>query len=146
MPAIAESLEGYPGVTIVDAPEGLDLDAATLGTSLPVLLEQFEAGESALDARDRNDPLLEIIFADAANRAGVEQDALAVVSIEAVTWPDTSLGCPDPEKGYAQVQIEGYVLALTAGDATYTYHTDGGLQLVLCQNGAPATVGTLPQQ
>ncbi len=147
MPEMAESLEAYPGVTIIGAPEGLDLDPATLGTSLPTLLEQFTNGERALDIGTLDDdPLLTLILADAASRAEIEPGDLGLLSIELVTWPDTSLGCPNPERGYAQVQIEGYMLTLSAEASTYTYHTDGDLQVVLCQNGAPLSVRSAPQQ
>ncbi len=147
MPEMAESLEAYPGVTIVEAPEGLDLDPATLGASLPTLLEQFANGESSIDVEvTEDDPLLTLILADAARRAEIEPGELSLVRIESVTWPDTALGCPNPERGYAQVQIEGYILTLTNGASTFTYHTDGGLQLVLCQDGAPVPVSGLPQE
>lgn len=146
-PALAESLEGYPGVSVVEAPEGLDLDPATLGTSLPALLERFVGGGEELNSDAlEDDPLLTLIVADAAARSGTEPSALALVSVEAVTWPDTSLGCPDPERGYAQVQIEGYILTLTDGVDSFIYHTDGGLQLVLCQDGAPLAVSVAPER
>ncbi len=71
---------------------------------------------------------------DLAERLNVAQEAIGVVSIEAVQWKDSSLGCPKPGMAYATVITPGYVLVLKAGDREYTYHT--GLQnLVLCEQG-----------
>ena len=39
---------------------------------------------------------LPTMLADAARRAGVAQEQLSVETLEAVTWPDGALGCPQP--------------------------------------------------
>jgi len=42
------------------------------------------------------------------------------VEVDAVTWPDTSLGCPKPGMMYPQVLVEGVLVQLRAatnGDA-----------------------------
>ncbi len=44
--------------------------------------------------------------------------------IQAVTWPDSSLGCPQPGAQYQQALANGYRIVLTAGQNTYIYHTD----------------------
>ncbi len=43
-----------------------------------------------------------------ANRLGIEARTLSVVKVEAVTWGDTSLGCPQPGMMYAQVMTPGW--------------------------------------
>lgn len=59
-----------------------------------------------------------------AARLGVDVATVSVVKIEAVDWPDTSLGVPEPGKVYAQVITPGYKIILSAGGTQYEYHTD----------------------
>ena len=42
---------------------------------------------------------------DAARRTGLAPEALELVSAESVTWPDGSLGCPQPGLLYTQVLV-----------------------------------------
>ena len=43
----------------------------------------------------------------------------------AVTWPDTSLGCPVPDATYEFIEINGYWLSFVVDNVEYTYHSDG---------------------
>jgi len=70
---------------------------------------------------------------DLAKRLDLSPEQIRLVSVEAVDWPDTSLGCPEPGMMYAQVITPGYQIALEAAGETYQYHTDTGDQIVLCQ-------------
>lgn len=81
---------------------------------------------------------------DMIDRLGVPAESVAVESIEAVTWPDTSLGCPQPGVDYAQVDIDGSRITLRAGGETYTYHTDGDSRYLLCQDGEVVDEGVAP--
>ena len=67
---------------------------------------------------------------------GVAADAITLTEIEAVDWPDASLGCPQPDMMYAQVITSGYRIVLEADGTTYDYHTDSNPdgQLVRCEN------------
>ncbi len=77
--------------------------------------------------------------ADLAQRVGVAQDTITVASIEEVTWPDASLGNPQPGRMYAQVQTPGYRAFLVAQGQRYEYHTDTGMNVTLL--GAPPEDG-----
>jgi hypothetical protein len=70
---------------------------------------------------------------DLAQRLGVAVDQIQLVSVEAVDWSDTSLGCPQPGMMYAQVITPGYRVILEAGGQRYEYHTDTGRFVVLCE-------------
>ena len=62
---------------------------------------------------------------DAVERFEVKLETLVIKNIEAVEWPNTSLGNPEPGMSYAQVIVPGFKLVLesrTTG-STYTYHT-----------------------
>jgi hypothetical protein len=73
---------------------------------------------------------------DLAQRLGLKPEQIRLVSVQAVEWPDTSLGCPQPGMMYAQVITPGYRVALEAGGQTYDYHTNQSDRVVLCQKGA----------
>jgi hypothetical protein len=69
---------------------------------------------------------------DLSKRTGIPRSDIKVVSVEAVEWPDASVGCPQPGMMYAQVITPGYRIVLEAGGKTYEYHS-GGTGVVLCQ-------------
>lgn len=56
---------------------------------------------------------------------------LIVIEVEERIWPDTSLGCPEPGRLYAQVLTPGYRIVLGAGDERYVYHTSNA-RAVFC--------------
>ena len=62
---------------------------------------------------------------DAVERFEVKLETLVIKSVEAVEWPNTSLGNPEPGMSYAQVIVPGFklVLELRRTGSTYTYHT-----------------------
>ena len=58
-----------------------------------------------------------------------------LVSFEPVDWSDASLGCPDPDRMYAQVITPGFRLAFEHQGQGYEYHTDlDGDQVVACES------------
>jgi hypothetical protein len=69
---------------------------------------------------------------DLAQRLGIDASAIAIVEVDAVTWPDTSLGCPKPGMMYPQVLVDGVLVQLRANGQVYRYHGDGQRQLFLC--------------
>lgn len=63
-----------------------------------------------------------IATADAAERAGVDEEDVTFVTIEMVTWPDGALGCPEPDQMYTQALVEGYRIVLEADGERLVYH------------------------
>lgn len=57
-----------------------------------------------------------------------------LVDVYAVTWPDSSLGCPLPDQTYDPIHIDGYRIVIIAGETEYAFHTDS-VMLVLCPRG-----------
>lgn len=76
---------------------------------------------------------LEQAKTDLAERLSVPLDQITLVSAEEVTWPDSSLGCPEPGMMYAQVLTSGSRIILTAGGRTYEYHSGGNREPFLCE-------------
>jgi hypothetical protein len=60
---------------------------------------------------------------DLMGRLNVTEEAIVVKSVEAVEWPNTSLGCPQPGMMYLQVITPGFRIVLTANGQDYDYHT-----------------------
>jgi len=75
---------------------------------------------------------VELAKADLARRKGVNRGSIAVIKVEAVDWPDTSLGCPQPDMMYAQVITPGYRIVLSCAGETHVYHSDRGTRVVYC--------------
>jgi hypothetical protein len=59
---------------------------------------------------------------DAAQRTRLDPSQLRVALAEAVTWPDSALGCPEPGRQYAQALVSGYRIRIQAGGETLEYH------------------------
>jgi hypothetical protein len=85
----------------------------------------------------RNEPIMvEIIaraMADLAKRLDISKNQVYLTDVKEVTWPDASLGCPQPGMAYAQVTTPGYWILLEASGNQYPYHTDMDTQAILCQ-------------
>jgi glucose/arabinose dehydrogenase len=71
-------------------------------------------------------------ISDLAAKRRVAPEAVQVVSVEAVDWSDTSLGCPQPGMFYAQVIVQGYKIVLSAGGQQAEYHADRNGRVVTC--------------
>jgi len=75
-------------------------------------------------------------IADLADRLSLDEDAIELLSAEAVVWSDSSLGCPEPGMMYAQVIVEGMKIVLDVDGQTYHYHYGGDRAPFLCENPA----------
>ena len=71
--------------------------------------------------------------ADLASRLGISQDAITVVRAEAVTWNNSSLGCPIEGMMYSQVLTPGYQIILMANGGEYDYRTNEGSYKKICR-------------
>jgi hypothetical protein len=71
--------------------------------------------------------------ADLAARLDLKEDAITVVSVERVDWPDACLGVSQPGVACAEIITTGYRIILEANDQKYEYHTDGGARAVLVE-------------
>ena len=84
------------------------------------------------EARD----VIQLTKDDLARRLKVPVSDISVVSVEAVDWPDTSLGCPQPGMAYAQVITPGFRMVVEAAGESYEYHADRDSQVVVCPSDA----------
>jgi len=79
--------------------------------------------------------ITEAVLDDAARVTGAERSAVTILSAEAVTWPDGSLGCPRPGMGYTQALVPGYRVRLRANERELDYHASLRGQWILCPAG-----------
>ena len=85
--------------------------------------------------------LLDQAIADLTQRLAISADQILLVEARSVTWPDSSLGCPQEGMAYTQVLTPGYLIRLQAGDQEYEYHASSGTTLVYCENPASPVPG-----
>lgn len=94
---------------------------------------------------ERSQPMLPQVsaaIADLTERLGVTPAQIEVVSVEAVVWPDGSLGCPQPGMLYPQVLQDGMRIRLAVAGVIYQYHSGERRAPFLCENPAePAPPG-----
>lgn len=110
-----------PTWRILDAPAAAGaaflppVEAAT-GVSLAAAFAADDAARAAVRSA------LDLLF----EQEGLEADR--VVSLEAAEWPDSSLGCPEEGRMYAQVVTPGHRVVLETGGGTYDVRLarDGG--------------------
>lgn len=64
------------------------------------------------------------VVADAARRFSVAESAVVLACAEQVTWPDGSLGCPEPGRHYTQAPVPGFRLTARTAAGELLYHAD----------------------
>lgn len=82
---------------------------------------------------------------DLAQRLGVSENESSVSLVEAVEWPDGSLGCPQPGMSYVQVLTPGFRLILQVEGTAYEYHTDTRQTVVLCEEISMSDLPAIPE-
>ena len=95
----------------------------------------YEAG----DVDTGLQPFIDQAVPDLADRLGVEEGDVTVHAAVIVVWPDSSLGCPEPDMSYAQVPADGSVIELEHDGVYYRYHTGGMDGPFLCEYPLAAT-------
>lgn len=67
---------------------------------------------------------------------GIETSAISVTAMDAVDWPDASLGCPEDGMMYAAVLTSGYKIMLEANGEQHEYHSSNreDSHLVKCES------------
>ena len=64
-------------------------------------------------------------------------EQISLLQVDSVTWRDTSLGCPQPGRGYAQVLTPGYRILLEHDGQPFELHSDqSGRYIMMCDSPA----------
>ena len=77
-------------------------------------------------------PLVTAAVDDLAGRLGIEPPTVTVVDARAVTWGDSSLGCPEPGMMYLQVSSTGR--SSSSRRAAAATSTTAATRSFLCEN------------
>ena len=82
---------------------------------------------------------LELAIADLTSRLKRDASAIEVVSASRVTWPNGSLGCPEPGMMYTQALVEGskVILGVDGRTRIFIYHAGSDGQPFLCPSTEP---------
>jgi hypothetical protein len=74
---------------------------------------------------------LELALATLSREVDLSQAQITHRRVQAVNWPDSSLGCPLPGQSYLQVITPGYLVSFSAAGESYTVHVGAG-NAVIC--------------
>lgn len=131
-----QSDEGYEG-TAVPTAEADKEEETVAPTPAPQTDEAAKTPAPIPEETDVESPsdaeqAVELAREDLAQRLDLAPKGIGVVSVEAVEWSDTSLGCPQPGMAYAQVITPGFRVVLAVKRQMYKYHTHAGRFVILC--------------
>lgn len=147
---VVETPEGYPALpraTITPDPYAVaPSETVDMGSITPVPgdAQPAVAPEPGRPMTPQMLALMEAITAELSESGGVDPATVSLVSVEPVTWPDGSLGCPAPDVMYTQALVEGYLIVVESGGETFEFHTSSMTSFVRCENGSPAGSGFVP--
>ena len=109
-----------PTITLTPLPRASDLATPTPAVS----------DDSATTSADQslNDPVAAELVGLAQRRVAettkLPVRRIQVDEVKSYTWTDISLGCPIPNETYAQQEVDGYRIVLSANDQQFIFHTD----------------------
>lgn len=70
---------------------------------------------------------------DLSRRLSVDTGQIKLLEVKKITWPDSSLGCPQPGMFYSQTSQEGWLIHLAAVGQIYFYHSGETRVPFLCK-------------
>jgi hypothetical protein len=86
--------------------------------------------------------LIEKAKDDLAKRLSIRVTEITLIEATGVIWPDSSLGCPQKGRAYAQVLTPGYLILLEFMNYKYEYHAGKGPEVIYCINPTSPVPGT----
>lgn len=102
----------------------------TQPTNTPAVAVPEEAQELVRTAREA--------LAERLNQA---EDTIELVDVKSIEWPTAAMGCPQPDKMYAQVVTPGYIVRLKTDGTVHEAHVSERGQVALCDLGEKETMG-----
>jgi hypothetical protein len=90
------------------------------------------------------DAIISLVKDDLAQKTGISLDKINILEVDAVEWPDGSLGCGKPGTEYVQVVTPGFRISLEADGKVFSYHTNTSKQIILCSEQLPHGIISTP--
>ena len=78
--------------------------------------------------------MLDSVVEVAARDTGIAADEIRVVTADAVTWSDGSLGCPEDGQMYTQALVPGYRVVIEVAGEELSYHASESGDFRACAN------------
>ncbi len=130
-PLDAPSASATPTAT---NPSDVPTATADLGAVIPTQSRTFDrvSSTAAPELGEAPDDIMDTVVRAARATLGLPADApVSIVRAEAVTWPDGSLGCPEPGGMYLATPTSGYWIEIEAADRRLDYRVtrDGNFRL-----------------
>ena len=72
---------------------------------------------------------------DLSQRLGRSIDQIDILEARPVYWRSAALGCPDPDKSYAQALTRGWFIRLGVDGTEYRYHASESGEPFTCKPG-----------
>jgi len=119
--------------TSTTMPEPTAITASTATPSTSTLNNEEEKPMTAQPPNQGTEKLVMQAKEDLAQRLNVTPEEIEVVEVQAVTWGDTSMGCPQPDMRYKQVPQDGLLIKLKVEEQVYEYHSGGSREPFLCE-------------
>ena len=92
----------------------------------------FDSQAAAGQAITTQSAIVSAARAEAGKELGVAPDQINIDKVEPVQWSDTSLGCAEPGKVFAQTITPGFRIVLSAAGKSQEIHADAAGRLVTC--------------
>ena len=124
----------------------MPVEVTPLSTPLPDSPPEAATTPHANPSEPELQKLITTATEDLAKRFSITSDQIQLQEALEVTWPDSSLGCPNPSSMYMQVLTPGYLIRLQAAGGIFEYHTDKRGALVYCENPSPLPLDALPKE
>jgi hypothetical protein len=103
-------------------------------TTIPETISTTEIPTTSEDSMADQD-IVQAAVSDLASRLGISEEAIEVVEVRAVQWPDGALGCPQEGKMYTQAVVDGTQVLLGFEERIYDYHAGPDGEAFLCPSG-----------
>lgn len=103
----------------------LGIVATLLVPSALLFAQQTAIGASQPDRDKAREQAIERAKTVLGEKLHVAPSHFTLESAKEATWPNSALGCPEPDHMYAQVISEGWAVVLKADDTTHEVHISG---------------------
>lgn len=107
-------------------------------------LAQDQGTETQLAPADRE--IARVAIDALAEDLKIDKDAIVVESVTPVDWPDSSIGCPQPDRAYLTVITPGHKVVLRVNEQVYSVNEANGRAFICRQKStshSPAPGGQL---
>lgn len=101
-------------------------------------LSPAESGKGRVNPTPEMQKLVDMAVKNLAMSEAIDPSEIEVLQASPVTWPDSSLGCPQPDRGYMQVLTDGSRIVLRVDGRVYNYHSGDNRAPFYCKKPSKA--------